>query len=164
MCTDLHERLKSARQRKGLSLATIARQWGVRELNLTLIEQNKFEELPTGLYGRNAVRSYASAVGIPPDEAVAEVMDRLRTPEDPLDGLARVRGLERHPQRSISPSTAVTLNRIVELGDAWRPQAAAVLDGVVLLALDLAVLQLTALVAGVQASEVLRVAAPSMIM
>ena len=57
MCTQLHERLKLARERRRLSLATIARQWGVREQNLELIERNRFEELPTGLYGRNAVRA-----------------------------------------------------------------------------------------------------------
>jgi transcriptional regulator with XRE-family HTH domain len=166
MCTELHERLKSARLRRGLSLAAIARKWGVREQNLKLIEDNAFEQLPTGLYGRNAVRSYASAVGMPADEALAEVADRLPTPEDPLDGLARVRGLSRRPHsdrsRAWAPPPAV-LGRMAELGDAWRPQAALVLDALVLLTFDVALLQLTALVAGVQASEILRVAAPSMI-
>jgi transcriptional regulator with XRE-family HTH domain len=162
----LHERLKAARLRRGLSLTAIAQKWGVREQNLKLIEDNAFEQLPTGLYGRNAVRSYASAVGIPADEALAEVADRLRTLEDPLDGLARVRGLERRPQsdrkRGLGPTPAV-LARMAEVGDAWRPQAAIVLDALVLLTFDVALLQLTALVAGVQASEILRVAAPSMI-
>jgi transcriptional regulator with XRE-family HTH domain len=162
MCTELHERLKSARVRRGLSLAAIARKWGVREQNLKLIEDNAFEQLPTGLYGRNAVRSYASAVGIPADEALAEVADRLRVPEDPLDGLARVHGLARHAPGDRGPAPAL-FARMAEFGDAWRPQAAIVLDALVLLTFDVVLLQLTALVAGVQASEILRVAAPSMI-
>lgn len=162
MCTELHRRLKLARERRGLSLATIARQWGVREYNLELIESNRFEDLPTGLYGRSAVRSYAIAVGVPADEALAEVSDRLRTPEDPLDGLARVRGLTRQPERTIKDILHVQ-GREMTLSMTARAHVANVLDGLALLGLDFLLLELTALVAGVRATEVLRVAAPSMV-
>lgn len=162
MCTELHERLRLARVRRGLSLATIARQWGVREQNLELIEQDRFEELPTGLYGRTAVRSYATAVGLPADEALTEVIDRLRTLEDPLDGLARVRGLTRQPERTIKDILHVA-GPEVTLSDSSRAHVANAVDGLVLLGLDFLLLQLTALVAGVHATEILRVAAPSMI-
>ena len=101
MCTQLHERLKQARERRRISLASIARQWGIREQNLELIERDRFEDLPTGLYGRAAVRAYATAVGLPADEVLKEVADRLRSPEDPLDGMARVRGLTRQPERTL---------------------------------------------------------------
>ncbi len=162
MCTELHIRLRLARERRGLSLATIARQWGVREYNLELIESNRFEDLPTGLYGRTAVRSYATAVGVPADEALAEVCDRLRTPEDPLDGLARVRGLTRQPERTIKDILHVQ-GREMTLSTTARAHVANVLDALVLLGLDFLLLELTAVVAGVRATEVLRVAAPSMI-
>ena len=162
MCTELHIRLRLARERRGLSLATIARQWGVREYNLELIEKDRFEDLPTGLYGRTAVRSYAIAVGVPADEALAEVSDRLRTPEDPLDGLARVRGLTRQPERTIKDILHVQ-GREMTLSPTARAHVANVLDALVLLGLDFLLLELTALVAGVRATEVLRVAAPSMI-
>ena len=162
MCTKLHERLRSARERRGVSRAAIARQWGVREQNLELIDADRFEELPTGLYGRSAVRSYASAVGVPADEALAEVIDRLRTPEDPLDGLARVRGLSRQPERSIQEILHVAAPEI-RLSSTSRAHVANLLDALVLLGVDFLLLQLTALVAGVGATDVLRVAAPSMI-
>jgi transcriptional regulator with XRE-family HTH domain len=161
MCTPLHERLRLARERRGLSRAKIARQWGVREQNLELIDAGRFEELPTGLYGRAAVRSYASAVGVPADEALAEVADRLRTPEDPLDGLARVRGLTRQPERSIKEILHVPAPEI-SLSSSSRAHVANVLDALVLLGVDFLLLQLTALVAGVGATDVLRAAAPSM--
>ena len=109
VCSDLHLRLRQARDRRGLTLTAIAREQGVREHNLQLIERNAFEDLPTGLYGRAAVRAYASAVGLNADEAVADVADRLRTPEDPIDGLARVRGIDRpRPRRviDVAPSVA----------------------------------------------------------
>jgi hypothetical protein len=162
MCTPLHERLRLARERRGLSRATIARQWGVREQNLELIDAGRFEELPTGLYGRTSVRSYALAVGLPADEALAEVVDRLRTPEDPLDGLARVRGLTRQPERSIKEILRVPAPEI-SLSTSSRAHVANVLDALVLLGVDFVLLQLTALVAGVGATDVLRAAAPSMI-
>jgi len=162
MCTQLHERLRLARERRGLSLATIARQLGVREQNLALIERDEFEELPTGLYGRSAVRAYATAVGLPADEALAEVADRLRTPEDPLDGLARLRGLTRQPERTIKDILHIASPEVT-LSSSSRAHVANALDGVVLLGLDFLLLQLTAVVAGVRATEILRVAAPSMI-
>ena len=162
ICTGLHEQLRLARERRGLSLATIARQWGVRETNLELIEQDRFEDLPTGLYGRAAVRAYATAVGLPGDEVLAEVMPRLRTPEDPLDGLARVRGLVRHPERTFKEILHVPTPE-VHLSSAARGHVANALDAFVLLVLDFLLLQLTAVVAGVRATDILRVAAPWML-
>jgi transcriptional regulator with XRE-family HTH domain len=164
MCTQLHERLKQARERRRISLATIARQWGVREQNLELIERDRFEDLPTGLYGRAAVRAYATAVGLPADQVLAEVADRLRSPEDPLDGLARVRGLTRQPERTLKeilhmPATDINLN----LSTTTRAQVANVIDALFLLFVDFVLLELTALVAGVRSTEVLRAAAPAMI-
>jgi transcriptional regulator with XRE-family HTH domain len=162
MCTQLHERLKQARERRRISLASIARQWGVREHNLELIERDRFEDLPTGLYGRTAVRAYATAVGLPADQVLGEIADRLRSPEDPLDGLARVRGLTRQPERTLKeilhmPSTDISLSTTT------RGQVANVVDALFLLLVDFLLLELTALVAGVRSTEVLRAAAPAMI-
>jgi transcriptional regulator with XRE-family HTH domain len=162
MCIDLHQRLRQARERRGLSLTAIARARGVREEHLALIERNQFEELPTGLYGRNAVRAYAGAVGVPPDEALGEVAHRLREPEDPMDGLARVRGIERpRPRRvlNVAPSVA----RPVQLPLSWRAPAAAIIDSGLLLAIDAALLALTAAVAGVRPADILHLALPSML-
>jgi hypothetical protein len=161
VCSDLHLRLRQARDRRGLTLTAIARDQGVREHNLQLIERNAFEDLPTGLYGRAAVRAYASAVGLNADEAVADVADRLRTPEDPIDGLARVRGIDRpRPRRVIDVAPSVA--RPVRLPVSWRTPAAAVIDSGLLIAIDAALLALTALVAGVTPSEILHAALPSM--
>ena len=163
MCRRLHERLKMAREKRGLSLTAVATEFGVREHNLRLIERDAFEELPTGLYGRHAVRAYASAVGIPVDEALAEVQSRLREVEDPLDGLARVRGFDRQRGRNLI-EVASSVARPVGSGVAWRRPAAALIDGGILLAIDVALVGLTALVAGVHASEVLRVAIPELLL
>jgi hypothetical protein len=162
ICTGLHEQLRLARERRGLTLAKIARQWGVRESNLELIEQDRFEDLPTGLYGRAAVRAYAAAVGLPGDEVLAEVAHRLRSPEDPIEGLARVRGLDHQSERTLFEILRVPAPA-VHLSSTTRAHVANVIDGLVLLALDFVLLELTAAVAGVRATELLRVAAPWML-
>jgi transcriptional regulator with XRE-family HTH domain len=157
----LHERLRAARAQHGLSLTTIAREHGVREQSLLLVESDAFEELPTGLYGRHAVRAYALAVGIPADEALAEVAERLRQPEDPLDGLARVRGIERHRERKPA-AAARDVERPAVAWPSWRPPVAALIDAGILFAIDASVLGLTALAAGAGVAETLRIAAPAM--
>jgi hypothetical protein len=162
MCTQLHERLKQARERRRISLASIGRQWGVREQNLELIERDRFEDLPTGLYGRTAVRAYATAVGLPADEVLGEIAHRLRSPEDPLDGLARVRGLTRQPERTLKEILHMPATDI-KLSMTTRAQVANVVDALFLLVVDFLLLELTALVAGVRSTEVLRAAAPAMI-
>jgi hypothetical protein len=163
MCTPLHERLRLAREHRGLPLQNMAREWGVREQNLALIEQDAFEDLPSGLYGRAAVRAYAAAVGLAPDEALAEVIHRLRVPEDPLDGLARVHGLSRQPAQK-PRKEAVEANTAPPSRGQWRPQAAAATDAALLLAIDGALLQMTALVAGVSAGTLIRAGAPSLVL
>jgi transcriptional regulator with XRE-family HTH domain len=169
MCTQLHERLRLAREQRGLSLTAIAHDKGVREQNLILIERDAFEELPTGLYGRHAIRSYAVAVGLSPDDALAEVQSRLRELEDPMDGLARVRGIDRPPPRRVVDAAVDGehrrgSSRSVTVAPAWRPQVAALIDGAILTGIDLALLQLTALVAGVRTVELIRFALPSMVL
>jgi hypothetical protein len=143
-------------------LARIARERGVREHNLELIERNAFEQLPSGLYGRNAVRSYAAAVGLSPEDALADVAHRLREPEDPIDGLARMRGIDYRPRRAVEVAPSVA--RPDRLPLAWRPQAAALIDSAILIGIDVAVLGMTALVAGVRMGDILRAALPAMLM
>jgi transcriptional regulator with XRE-family HTH domain len=181
VCQGLHVRLRQARERKGLTLTAIARAQGVREHNLHLIERDAFEELPTGLYGRTAVRAYASAVGLDPDAALAEVAERVRTPEDPIDGLARVRGIERPRPRPPSPrlwrglagalrakagrtvDVAPSVRNPVQLPISWRIPLAAVIDSVLLLAIDAGLLAVTAAVARVRPAELLQSALPAML-
>jgi hypothetical protein len=100
-----------------------------------------------------------------PESALAEVQFRLRELEDPMDGLARVRGIERPPPRraaEVSRETEVAPS--VAVAPAWRPQAAALIDGGILVAIDLTVLMLTSVAAGVRPLEVFRIALPAMVL
>ena len=99
-----YERLRRRREQKGWRIEELERRTGVRSRLLELIDRGQFAELPTGLYGRSAVRAYAEAVGLSADEVLEEVASLMPAVEDPLDGLARVRGIKRTPGARPRPS------------------------------------------------------------
>ena len=67
----VQEQLRRARVGRGESLASVAARCGSRVELLQAIEDGRFQDLPTGLYARVAVRRYAGAVGLNPDEILA---------------------------------------------------------------------------------------------
>ena len=65
-------RLRSERERRGISLETIA---SVTNVGVELwqgLERNDFSRWPTGIFARAFVRDYARAVGLDSDEVVEE--------------------------------------------------------------------------------------------
>jgi hypothetical protein len=163
-----HERLRRLREQKG---------WSLDDL-----DRGAFSELPSGLYGRSAIRAYATAVGLQPDQVLSEVAELLPVAEDPLDGLARVRGLPRRPAsplRTSEPAGALETapphdrtqrSETVRHGNLaeprseapWRPLAATGIDLGLLGVIDLALLLLTALACGTSVAVAARAAAPAM--
>src|SRR3569832_1971528 len=87
------QQLKSARLTREQDLAAFARQVGVPVHHLCAIEEGRFADLPSGIYGRSAVKSYASACGLDAAEMLAAVEPWLRAVDDPIFGLARLKGL-----------------------------------------------------------------------
>lgn len=63
-------RLRRERERRGISLETIASLTNVSVELWTGFESNDFSRWPTGLYARAFVRDYAKAVGLDADEVV----------------------------------------------------------------------------------------------
>jgi Helix-turn-helix domain len=98
---EAHELLKQARLKRGLDRATVARRTGVREPLLVAMEAGLWERMPHGLYARSAVRTYASFLGLDAEAIVKSCEASLPGIEDPIAGLARVRGLK--PQKPESP-------------------------------------------------------------
>jgi transcriptional regulator with XRE-family HTH domain len=173
-----HERLRRLREQKGWSLDELERRTGVRARILGMIDRGAFSELPSGLYGRSAIRAYAKAVGLQPELILGEVAELLPCVEDPLDGLARVRGLPRRaaPARTSElasapepvraqhrPQTSDAVERTAHRSPApWRPLAATGIDLGLLGAIDLVLVGLTALACGTSVAVAARVAAPAM--
>jgi len=158
-----YERLRRRREQKGWRIEDVERRTGVRSRLLELIDRGQFAELPSGLYGRSAVRAYAEAVGLPADEVLEEVASLMPAPEDPLDGLARVRGIKRTPSRQPSepaPSASAdsTSPRRASAGVPWPQLAATGIDAGLLVAIDVVLVWLTALACGTSIETVPRIA------
>ena len=94
-----HERLKHTRVAAGLEVQLIARRTGLREAVIAAMEEGRWSDLPRGLYGRAAVRSYAGVLGLDPEHLLADIEPLLPPLEDPIAGLARVRGLRPHEEK-----------------------------------------------------------------
>lgn len=135
-----HEQLRCARTRRGESVATLSARTGLRVHHIRAIEDGRFGDLPPGIYGRAAIRSFAAACELDPDAVLADCSALLPQVEDPIDALARVRGIARVAERPVPPNA-------FEL--RVRPFAAATVDGAVIAALLLAVSAASALLARV---------------
>jgi cytoskeletal protein RodZ len=68
--SDFGARLRLARERSGRSLRQIADVTKLSVRTLESLEQNRIAQLPGGIYRRAIVRSYASEVGLDPEETL----------------------------------------------------------------------------------------------
>ncbi len=166
-----HELMRQSRERKSLSIAALAERAGLREPLVQVIERGAFDELPSGLYGRSAVRAYAKAVGLNPDEILDAVSGQLRMPEDPLEGLVRVHGLRPRPKRDAVKSeirreaVALPYWQTIPIDDEdWRVAAASAIDGALIIFVSVILLQLTATAARTPVADVMHGAAPALLL
>jgi len=75
--SDFGGKLRQARERRGISLRQIAASTKISPAALEALERNDVSKLPGGIFSRAFVRSYASEVGLDPDETVREFLDRF---------------------------------------------------------------------------------------
>ncbi|HYM90032.1 MAG TPA: RodZ domain-containing protein [bacterium] len=101
------ERLRNARQALGLSLEEIESTTRIRRAYLEALEREAFGDLPNPAYIRGFLRSYATYLGIPPDELLGLY---------PGSGA----GLTTHPDSAvevrITPATRFSRTRRVVVG------------------------------------------------
>ena len=69
---DTGDKLRSAREAKGLSIADIEKTTKIQSRYLTAIEQNDFDKLPGDFYVRAFIRQYAQIVGLDGKELLSE--------------------------------------------------------------------------------------------
>src|SRR5262245_26718131 len=70
-------KLRKARERRGVSLRQIAEATKISVSILQGLERNDIAQLPGGVFGRAFVRSFATAVGLNPEETVAEFVEQF---------------------------------------------------------------------------------------
>jgi cytoskeletal protein RodZ len=76
------ERLRAAREAKGLTLEQIAAETRIPQRHLAAIESGDFGKLPARTYAVGFSRTYAKAVGLDHDEVAAAVRDELDEQSD----------------------------------------------------------------------------------
>src|SRR5215510_12368826 len=70
--TNFGASFKKAREFRGITLDQIAKETRISTRFLAAIENEEFHLLPGGIFNRGFVRSFAEAVGLDPDQAVAD--------------------------------------------------------------------------------------------
>ena len=65
--------LRSARERRGLTLQQISDETKIPCRRLEALEQGNLAALPDGFYGRSEVRAYAEMVHVDPNDALARL-------------------------------------------------------------------------------------------
>jgi cytoskeleton protein RodZ len=74
---EIGDRLKHARERRGLSLSEVARRTKLSVNVLQAIERNDFASLPGGMFRKAYVRTMAAEVGLDPNEIAAAACERF---------------------------------------------------------------------------------------
>jgi cytoskeletal protein RodZ len=86
--SDFGQHLRRAREQSGVTLRQIAESTKLSVANLTLLENNRVDKLPGGIYRRAIVRSYAAHVGLDPEATLhtflAQHPDEVPTWDDLL--------------------------------------------------------------------------------
>jgi transcriptional regulator with XRE-family HTH domain len=109
--------LQQQRQRRGVTLESIARTTKISRSLLTALERSDVSRWPGGIYRRSYFREYAAAIGLPPEPALHEF---LRLFPEPGSGVA--------------PAEEAATLRLTLVGESrWKAPAkntlAALLDG-----------------------------------
>jgi cytoskeleton protein RodZ len=75
---DFGGKLRLAREQRGISLGQTSAATEISVAALEALERNDISKLPGGIFSRSFVRSYATEVGLDPDETVHAFLDRFQ--------------------------------------------------------------------------------------
>lgn len=113
---DFGSTLRSARERKGISLRHIANSTKISMGALEALERNDFDRLPGGIFSRSFVRAYAQEVGLDPDDTVAEFLreagESFEPPPAVVDEETVVMEEREDPGIDLQPSLAPRLVKL----------------------------------------------------
>jgi transcriptional regulator with XRE-family HTH domain len=108
------DKLREARERRGLSLRQIANATKISMITLEALERNDVKRLPGGIFSRAFVRSYALEVGLDPESTIEEFMGQF--PQDSVTaGHPTTTQVEDHEAMESDRRMASTFLRLVLL-------------------------------------------------
>lgn len=86
MSSTLGEKLREAREERGISLSEVAEQTRISPIYLESIENDDYRNLPGGIFNKGFVKSFAKYVGVNEQEALTDygrLMSAGSTPDEP---------------------------------------------------------------------------------
>jgi len=92
MRESLGRRLRRERERRDISLASIAAETKIASPLLEALERDDFSHWPPGIFRRSFVRAYANAIGVDAEAVVDEFLERF--PEAADTAVARTRSVD----------------------------------------------------------------------
>jgi transcriptional regulator with XRE-family HTH domain len=135
-------RLKTHRERHGITLESIAESTKIKRSLLAALERGDVSHFPLGIFRRAFVRSYATAIGLPAEPIVAEFLQLFPEPGEAPPAPAAAEAAR--PTPAPEPDAPESALRLTLAGDgrlripALRQRAtAAAIDGLSILALAL---------------------------
>ena len=78
-------RLRIERERRGITLKSIAEATKIKESQFVELERNDFSKWPHGIFRRAHLCAYVSAIGLPPQPVLTEYLRLFPDPEDQPD-------------------------------------------------------------------------------
>ena len=114
---ELGSGLRHAREQSGLTLRQIADATKLSVRNLSALENNRIDQLPGGIYRRAIVRTYASHVGLDPEQTLRAFLTQYPDDVPTWADLVPAPG---------APTTRGALHRLISLMGALVPILAGV--------------------------------------
>lgn len=85
MSSSLGEKLRQAREERGISISEVAEQTRISPLYLEAIDGDNYKTLPGGIFNKGFVRSYAKYVGVDEQEALQDYSRLVAANEEKED-------------------------------------------------------------------------------
>ena len=85
MSSTLGEKLRQAREERGISISEVAEQTRISSLYLKSIEEDNYKPLPGGIFNKGFVKAYAKYVGVDEQEALQDYARVVASVDQPSD-------------------------------------------------------------------------------
>jgi cytoskeletal protein RodZ len=85
MSITLGEKLRQAREERGISISEVAEQTRISPMYLELIENDNYKPLPGGIFNKGFVKAYAKYVGIDEQEALQDYARLITQNEESVE-------------------------------------------------------------------------------
>lgn len=83
MADTLGEKLRAAREERGISISEVAEQTRIAPMYIECIENDNFKPLPGGIFNKGFVKSYARFIGLDEQEALQDYSRQMAQSEGP---------------------------------------------------------------------------------